>query len=631
MAENIIGLKSVRELLELNFFIPDYQRGYRWTSQQVEDLLSDINDFMPEDNDWYCLQPLVVKKREEDTSRKIQDEAKTLKDVENLLKGSWEVIDGQQRLTTIYIILRVLGDSDGEYCLNYETRSNSVEFLNRVKADGQEMEDSNENIDYFHINQTKRVVEQWLKDNESVKELFLVKLLNKVKFIWYETTEDDPIKVFTRLNVGKIPLTNSELIKALFLNRSNFIKNDANFTRVRLQQQEIASQWDDIEYTLQNDEFWLFIHDTSWTNPTRIDFIFDLICQKDTLEIGKDHLGTDKYRTFRYFYKYFQEYKDKRDLAETWKQVKNVFNTFKEWYNDSELYHYVGYLIEQGVRLSDLHSDWLESNQTKNGFIDNIKKRIKTKIEGCNNLDNQYEIEENPPKTACKPLLLLHNIQTVINQNKTQKHGYDGLSIFYKFPYHLYKIEHWDVEHIDSNTENSLSGKEEQNEYLLNMFNAVTAKQQEIIAKFINDPDASNWEELKGFVPESSGEKLNEAEKNQIWNFALLDSSTNRSYGNSIFAAKRRIIIGKDKGKLIAIPKISTKDKKPCLIPGEEKDAKSSFIPPCTKQVFLKYYSGVSASSNYWDKTDAEAYRQDIADVLKEFGVNITKEKDNGK
>ena len=36
MAENIIGLKSVRELLGLNFFIPDYQRGYRWTAQQVE-------------------------------------------------------------------------------------------------------------------------------------------------------------------------------------------------------------------------------------------------------------------------------------------------------------------------------------------------------------------------------------------------------------------------------------------------------------------------------------------------------------------------------------------------------------------------------------------------------------------
>ena len=49
MAENIIGLKSVRELLGINIFIPDYQRGYRWTSQQVKDLLNDIKDFKSND------------------------------------------------------------------------------------------------------------------------------------------------------------------------------------------------------------------------------------------------------------------------------------------------------------------------------------------------------------------------------------------------------------------------------------------------------------------------------------------------------------------------------------------------------------------------------------------------------
>ena len=42
MAENKIELKSVRELLGMKFFIPNYQRGYRWTEQQVLDLLNDI-------------------------------------------------------------------------------------------------------------------------------------------------------------------------------------------------------------------------------------------------------------------------------------------------------------------------------------------------------------------------------------------------------------------------------------------------------------------------------------------------------------------------------------------------------------------------------------------------------------
>lgn len=59
MAENIIGLKSVRELLGMNFFIPDYQRGYRWTEQQVEDLLNDIKDFksnIPQAYQFYCVR-----------------------------------------------------------------------------------------------------------------------------------------------------------------------------------------------------------------------------------------------------------------------------------------------------------------------------------------------------------------------------------------------------------------------------------------------------------------------------------------------------------------------------------------------------------------------------------------------
>lgn len=93
-----IELKSIHDLKGMNFYIPKYQRGYRWTELQVLDLLNDIKEFIdrkPSDHEIYCLQPLVVKKRNEDTFRKIKEEAKTLHDVETLLKGSWDVIDGQ--------------------------------------------------------------------------------------------------------------------------------------------------------------------------------------------------------------------------------------------------------------------------------------------------------------------------------------------------------------------------------------------------------------------------------------------------------------------------------------------------------------------------------------------------------
>ena len=101
-----------------------------------------------------------------------------------------------------------------------------------------------------------------------------------------------------------------------------------------------------------------------------------------------------------------------------------------------------------------------------------------------------------------------------------------------------------------------------------------------------------------------------------IWNYTLLDSSTNRGYGNAIFSGKRRIIIGKDKGVSIAIPKIS-KDGK--LLLGEETKAKSSFVPPCTKQVFMKYYSATMSDPNYWTKVDAKSYLNNIEDCLKKL------------
>ena len=235
MVENKIELKSVNELLGMKFFIPSYQRGYRWTEQQVKDLLNDILEFSQkkkQESEFYCLQPLVVKRKDKDVLSSIKA-ATSIEEVETLLKGFWEVIDGQQRLTTLFIILSVLGETS-VYSLEYETRNSSKEFLEKIDENKKD-----DNIDYYHIYQSKQIVTSWLDNNKIDKEGFKKTLLNKLKFIWYESVDEDPIKVFTRLNIGKISLTNAELIKALFLNRSNFVEKDSE--HLKLRQQEIAS------------------------------------------------------------------------------------------------------------------------------------------------------------------------------------------------------------------------------------------------------------------------------------------------------------------------------------------------------------------------------------------------------
>ncbi len=630
---NKIETKSICELLGMKFFIPNYQRGYRWTKQQVKDLLDDIDEFIAKGGQgFYSIQPLVVKKNiinEEEYCQKLKelnpkDKNTLLEKTEELINkyAKWEVIDGQQRLTTIFILLKYF-ECKKVFEIDYETRPNSKGFLVDIKK-----EKAEDNIDYYHIAEAKEQIEDWF-NNEKRKNYdkgkFTNTILEKVKFIWYESVNEDPIKVFTRLNIGKIPLTNAELIKALFLNKSNF--ESADYQKIRLQQQEIAGEWDNIEYTLQNDEFWLFLNKPNYDKPTRIDFIFDLICEKNILKLSDNEIkdiGTVDYQIFRYFYTWFN--KKDVDIKTAWREVKNIFQTFQEWFNDLELYHYVGFLIEQKESLLKIFDEW--QDKTKKDFIDEyLIKKIKEKIKEATDLEKVYEDKE---KTKCSPLLLLHNIQTIINQNKylTKKQKYK-LPVFYKFPFHLFKKEKWDVEHIDSNTENSLDDEKSQKEWLkatlIVLDNEDDLKKDIInfIKKNDDNEDVRNkaFEELynkvlKKLNIEESENKLNDNEKNKIWNFTLLDASTNRSYGNSIFSVKRRVIIGKDKGK-----KILVNDN----FEVKEKEGAIAFIPPVTKNIFMKYYNPLTNNLREWDRTDAEAYKNNITEILEKFLGNDNK------
>lgn len=656
---NKIEMFSVGEITGFEFFIPKYQRGYRWESQQVTDLLNDFYDFfvVRKESSDYCLQPLVVKKRvknlsdlKSDISTILtynSDSDQCINDLESLISRNcqWEVIDGQQRLTTLFIMLKVLNNNI-PFSIDYQTRPNSKSYLGQYLEN---LKKSKINIDYYHMHGAYVATKRWIghkfgyynyHTNNEYK--FLIDCIEKrVKFIWYECVNEHPIKVFTRINIGKIALTNAELIKALFLNRTNF--KGYNIESLYLLQLEIAKKWDEIEYSLQKKDFWLFLTDTSISYDTHIDYIFKLISVQNMLNLSPNELsqiGKDKYSVYRYFSTAISsdniqvQGKTINVIKKIWNTVVNVYDTFTEWFNDAFLYHYVGFLIwsyekdklDKFKLIQELIIEWEQVDKTV--FLNTVKRRIKESIIKCN-ADNLNKLHFNKNKPKIFKVLLLHNIQSVIATIDVQQQSKYEMNVFYKFPFHLFKSESWNVEHIDSATSNELTSLKEKKAWArailddssniidedtrLKLNALISAKENddetfknlyEIVMPKVKVQDA--LQTVVENVPDCTGDN----ERMYLWNLTLLDEKTNKTYHNYLFSLKRTFVINKEKGYSCHL-----NDDGIIIVDGRE----TAFVPPCTKQVFLKYYTENSNNLLNWGKADAEAYVEDIRIKLKDF------------
>lgn len=600
--------KTIGELLEYNFFIPKYQRGYRWTERQVEDLLTDIDAFIPnqiEKSDkktWYCLQPIVIKECDEKTK------------IKNDLQGTWyEVIDGQQRLTSIFLIIHYANEmwigkqKIPEFQIKYETRDDSFEFLQKQKIDDlrDEVIINYNNIDFHHITKAYNKIHNWVKNykNKYIKEFdnndFQSKLKSNSKVIWYEVSvEKDAIEIFTRINMGKIPLTNAELIKALFLNSSNFPNCDRD--KLKLKQLEIASEWDNMEYSMWNEEFWYFFNNSENEFPTRIECIFDILysIEKDScvetkyriankiktpeqiqvrVENGyftiEEKFGKDQFATFRFFSEKFKT-KQQEEIEINWQEIKRIYQTLKEWFSDRILYHKTGYLISTGTDVKKLITE--AKCKQKKEFKHFLNSAI-AEIVKCDNLD---DLEYGKNNFKISNILLLHNIQTMLN-NKSDSN---------RFPFNKYKSkkEGWSLEHIHAQHSKEISSYVDFIEWYKTIDDTLIPSE---IKENVNSLNSKKdiLVDIAKLIEEITN-LFGDADIHTIENLALLAKTDNSSLNNSIFPIKRE--------KIIVLEK------------------RGSFIPICTKNVFQKYFDGCTKQVSKWEENDRTAYLNDIKLVV---------------
>lgn len=576
---NTIKMKSVRELVRTTenssverYKISSYQRGYRWKAEeQVRALLDDLKDFFQQPKGGiYCLQPIVVAKG--------QDE-----------KGEfWEVIDGQQRLTTLFLLLHVLG-AEEVYDIDFEVRVNSAHLLTDIV--GGKAVDTDKSPDAYFMSEAYKKIKQWVDEQQLLSTDFKTTLLDSVQVIWYEvaltsetTAEKEKIDIFNRLNIGKIPLDDAELLRALFLNH---IVGEGTHDDVLLKG-IFATEWQEMEYFLQKDDVWGFLNPEDKAMRNRILLLFRLVAQAQTSQ-GR--------ATFCYFENELRELSHEERRAKVqdyWKETKRLFAFIRACYNDRHLYHILGLCF--ALKLCKLNELVELSKMEKTKFRSVIKTKIKekfknVKLEILNYNDNAADI---------KNVLLLFNVLTMDQQ---------GSLFQQRFPFHKYHQNVWSLEHIHAQKSEAVQGN--------------IAEQLANMHKELKELDKAEIPELQSHIKEilaqlktlQKKESLNEEDiptfnqlmlnfealfsddassgMHEMSNMALLTKDDNAALNNSCFAYKRIVLL--------------------------QLERKGKFIPPCTRNVFLKVYSPIGAPSYKWGRADREAYLKAMKEVVKEF------------
>lgn len=579
-----ISLKAVNDLrvdssgAAQRFFIPSYQRGYRWSPLQVTQLLEDVRDFIgrsqPTPEEFYCLQPVVIKL---------------------LGDGHYEVVDGQQRLTTLLLILRHFNKRQVEeyrqalYSLEYQTRPGLANFLTDATEDS-----ANDNADFFHFYRAIQAIEEWFRQHDSEVEDMKSALLNKTKVIWYQLADaDNAVDAFTRLNVGKIPLTNDELIRALFLRRAAPEQRDAEN-----QQLKIAYEWDQFEKGLQSDAFWYFLSNKPGKGHNRIGFLFDLIAHE---ELQSTSAVDDPYRVFFAFHDRLKA--PGATATGEWEKIKKAYLALQEWFEDRVLYHMVGFLVSEGKSIRQIQE--ISEGGTKSAFELALRKEIFVLAtgEGFPDEATAQSIEESVTNQVdslsyklhpgrIRSLLLLFNVATLLQSSRSNL----------RFQFDSFKNESWNIEHIRSVTDDRPERQDDRKAWLRHALEYLESQEIQLglcseMKAFmgLTQPEATRevFDALYNKVLNAFKESTEGETEHGIANLTLLDEHTNKSYKNAVFAVKRHRLLTLDQAGI--------------------------FVPLCTRNVFLKCYSPYVGEAMFWSKKDQEGYSASIIDTLVKF------------
>ena len=506
------GYKDVKYVIKNSYLIKSYQRGYRWDTNNIKELLEDIfegkltegnipddlKESDPEDliskieeaikhngESNYCLQPLVVKQ--------IKENKNSVIDGQQIEENKYSVIDGQQRLTSLFVIFKALSQiSDKKFpesfSLEYQSRPNSKEFLKKLNKDSEP-----KNIDAEYIKQAFDFATKWFlgknrefiahldsngnddpgkmnstpdKMNSTLASYMYAVLTEKTHFIWDEidkSSKENEQKIFADRNTGKLELTDSELIKSLFMNPEYYGSQKNNIGDRQILISEI---WDIYENELHKAELWAFLplpktSKENYASRTRIDAIFYLLVKKEGKEIRQEDNSL-----FKAVQKWIL---DKRTDAEKkppesdfsmdpmahvmhqcWRDVCNLMDGIVELYENNEIYNLLSlYKMAAANDDKSVLDAYLEIlNKPKDERPTYIKEKIINRLFG-GKIEKRIKATIYPSKDI-KILLIAHNVAIINTNTPIERFAFKFFEEDNSDKYKKYK---WEREHIYATNE----------------------------------------------------------------------------------------------------------------------------------------------------------------------------------
>lgn len=270
------------------------------------------------------------------------------------------------------------------------------------------------------------------------------------------------------------------------------------------------------------------------------------------------------------------------------KKYKDISYIYKELYNIKK--------IEQ--------TNWLEKEiwnfmfNFESGKGEEFEKKFKAELKELTYPENSTQIER---------ILLFFNVSTIILSN--QKNDYAKTDSKIRFAFDIYNREKWSLEHIYP--QNDESNEQDVKKYIRDLkilddnLKEIIEKNEEEFNKNIENKNIFDKFLFKKILKTDANEDWKESEikdnyRDCLYNLTLLKHSDNSALSNSIFPVKRLEIIRRDKD--------------------------ISFIPICTKNVFLKYYSTTNEKALIWSNSDCEEYFEAIFNTLCKFSEGIINE-----